>query len=227
MILSVCPGGITSNLVSYFVKGNVALAISLTVCNAFLSLFTIPVLVNLFLEYFLAAGQTIALPFWRTLFEIFVITIVPASLGVLVHYKFKSYAVKAEKYLNYILPLLLILVFVAKFVASSDQGGTDMKLSDIADLAPWVVALNTLSMLLGFLIGMAFLLKFKNRITIAVEVGLHNTALALLIAGDKLGNHEMEKPALVYALFSFVITFVIAWMLMQFHKGRTPAEVTR
>ena len=44
MILSVCPGGITSNLVSYYVKGNVALAISLTVCNALLSLFSIPIM---------------------------------------------------------------------------------------------------------------------------------------------------------------------------------------
>ena len=46
MILSVCPGGITSNLVSYFVKGNVALAVSLTVSNAFLSLFSIPLMIN-------------------------------------------------------------------------------------------------------------------------------------------------------------------------------------
>ena len=56
MILSVCPGGITSNLVSYFVRGNVALAVSLTVCNAFLSLFTIPFLVNVFLTWLIPAG---------------------------------------------------------------------------------------------------------------------------------------------------------------------------
>lgn len=94
MILSFCPGGITSNLVSYFVKGNVALAISLTVCNAFLSLFTIPILVNICLEYFLKEGETIVLPFWRTTFDIFSITILPAALGVLVNYRFKIMAKK-------------------------------------------------------------------------------------------------------------------------------------
>ena len=84
MILSVCPGGITSNLVSYFVRGNVALAVSLTVTNALLSLISIPLVVNLFLTYFLAGdGETaVYLPFWTTLFEIFVVTIIPAILGM-------------------------------------------------------------------------------------------------------------------------------------------------
>lgn len=226
MILSVCPGGITSNLVSYFVKGNVALAISLTVCNAFLSLFTIPILVNFFLEHFNEAGQTIALPFWRTMLEIFLITIVPATAGVLVSFRYHVFAVRAEKYLNYVLPGLLLLVFLFKFLAGSEQGGTGMKLNEVWQMAPWVILLNVSSMLLGFVVAMVFKLHFKNRITISVEVGLHNTALALLIAGEKLANHNMEKPALVYAMFSFFITFIIAWLMMQFHKGRGPAQIS-
>lgn len=227
MILSVCPGGITSNLVSYFVKGNVALAISLTVCNAFLSLFTIPFLVNVFLEYFSSGGQNFTLPFWETMFEIFIITIVPAAIGVAFNHRFHHYASKVEKYLNIILPLLLLLVFVFKFAAGNDKGGTDMSWAEVWSLAPYMIVLNVGSMLLGFFAGVVTFLNFKNRITIAVEVGLHNTALALLIAGEKLGNHTMEKPALVYAMFSFFITFVVAWVMMQFHKGRGPAEVSR
>lgn len=227
MILSVCPGGITSNLVSYFVKGNVALAISLTVCNAFLSLFTIPFLVNVFLEYFSSGGQSFTLPFWETMFEIFIITIVPAAIGVAFNHRYHQFASKVEKYLNIILPLLLLLVFVFKFAAGNDKGGTDMSWTEVWSLAPYMIVLNIVSMLLGFFAGIVTFLNFKNRITIAVEVGLHNTALALLIAGEKLGNHTMEKPALVYAMFSFFITFVVAWVMMQFHKGRGPAEVTR
>lgn len=218
MILSVCPGGITSNLVSYFVKGNVALAISLTVCNAFLSLFTVPFLVNIFLEHFLSNGRLIELPFWQTMFDIFIVTILPATLGLLVRWRYGRFAVRMEKNLNYILPVLLLLVFAFKFLAGSDQGGTAMTGADIRHLSLWVIALNVLSMLLGYLAGMAVRLEFRNRITIAVEVGLHNTALALLIAGDKLGNSIMEKPALVYALFSFFITFAVAWVLMRTHK---------
>ena len=215
MILSVCPGGITSNLVSYYVKGNVALAISLTVCNALLSLFTIPFLVNLFLQYFMQSGRLIELPFWKTMFDIFVVTVMPALLGMLARHQYGNRALKAEKNLNIILPILLLIVFAFKFVAGNDKGGTAMRTSDLQDLSIWMIALNIGSMLTGYIAGMLGKLSFKNRITIAVEVGLHNTALALLIAGDKLEIPAMEKPALVYALYSFVITFIVAWALMK------------
>jgi BASS family bile acid:Na+ symporter len=220
MILSVCPGGITSNLISYFVKGNVALAISLTVCNAFVSLFTIPILVNIFLVHFLNSGRVIELPFWHTMFDIFVVTILPALLGLAYRWRFNRNAIKLEKSLNVVLPLLLLLVFAFKFLAGSESGGTAMTTGDIIQLSGWVVVFNILSMLVGFISGWFVRLNFKNRITIAVEVGLHNTALALLIAGDKLANAAMEKPALVYALYSFVITFLVAWTITKFHNLR-------
>ncbi len=227
MILSVCPGGITSNLVSYYVKGNVALAISLTVCNALLSLFSIPILVNLFLEHFVNSGQMIELPFWQTMFDIFIVTILPAILGILARYKWGGSALKLEKNLNYVLPLLLLLVFGFKFLAGSEKGGTAMTLQDLKELSIWMIVLNVGSMITGFLAGIFGKLSFRNRITIAVEVGLHNTALALLIAGDKLGIPTMEKPALVYALYSFVITFLVAWTMMKldptFRKENTAA----
>lgn len=216
MILSFCPGGITSNLISYFVKGNVALAISLTVCNALFSLFTIPLLVNISLKYFMDKSQIIVLPFWNTMFEIFIVTILPALAGILVSTIKEGFAKKTEKILNIILPVLLLMVFGFKFLASTDSGGANISKSDILNLAPVVIILNVGSMILGFIMGSFSKLNVKNRITISVEVGLHNTALALLIAGEKLQNHVMEKPALVYALFSFIITFVVAWLLMKF-----------
>lgn len=225
MILSVCPGGITSNLVSYFVRGNVALAVSLTVCNALLSLFTIPILVNFFLEYFLAQGQVIELPFWSTLLEIFMVTVFPALLGMALRMQLGLKMGSLEKILNVALPLLLLGVFAFKFLAGNQQGGTNMMWSDVKMLTPAVVALNMFSMLLGFMVGWPMGLAFKTRITIAVEVGLHNTALALLIAGDKLGNSTMEKPALVYALYSFVLTYGVAWLLVQGRKRLTKLKV--
>ena len=218
MILSVCPGGITSNLVSYFVKGNVALAVSLTVSNAFLSLFSIPLMVNLFLEGFIHGDRinaNIHLPFWSTLFEIFSVTIVPAALGMAVRLQLGKKLIQLQKVINVVLPILLLMVFSFKFLAGNNNGGTSITGAEIWKLTPVVIALNVLSMFVGFLMGKFFSLSFKNRITIAVEVGLHNTALALLIAGEKLGVSQMEKPALVYALYSFAVTFAVAWAMMR------------
>ncbi len=228
LILSVCPGGITSNLVSYFVKGNVALAVSLTVSNALLSLLSIPLLVNLFLwlemPQVFGGSADVALPFWDTLFDIFVITIIPAILGMALRYKIGKNVYGLTKTVNFVLPLLLLVVFVAKFIGAGSSGGA-MKYADIIQLAPYVIALNIGSMLLGFLAGFIFQLSVPNRITIAIEVGLHNTALALLIAGDKLKNSMMEKPALVYAMFSFVITFGVAFLLVKiYHRWMKEPE---
>jgi BASS family bile acid:Na+ symporter len=219
MILSVCPGGITSNLVSYFVKGNVALAVSLTVTNALLSLLSIPLMVNLFLTHFMNDGsQTVSLPFWNTLLEIFVVTIIPAWLGMASRLRMGKKVANVSRILNVVLPLLLLTVFGFKFMAGQDQGGTDMSASDVLTLTPYVIGLNVFSMLLGFAVGIPFALSYRNRITIAIEVGLHNTALALLIAGDKLKIPAMEKPALVYALYSVIVTFTVGYLLVLFRE---------
>lgn len=222
MILSVCPGGITSNLVSYFVKGNVALAVSLTVSNAFLTLFSIPLVVNLCLKHFMQTeyeGTTmVQLPFWNTMFEIFLVTIIPAIFGMTVRKQMGNKVIKISKWVNMVLPILLLLVFGFKFLAGQSQGGTDMSWAEVWTLTPYVILLNVLSMLVGFLVGIPFNLSYRNRITIAIEVGLHNTALALLIAGEKLRIPAMEKPALVYALYSFVVTFGVAYLLVYFRE---------
>jgi bile acid:Na+ symporter, BASS family len=219
MILSVCPGGITSNLISYYLKGNVALAISLTVTNAVLTLFTIPVLVNIFLMHFMHNGQEFQLPFLEVMYEIMMVTVLPASIGLLIRDKLPVLAKKIEKPLNYTSTALLVAVFVIKIFTGEQSGGTGLTTAHITTLFPYVVLLNFLSMLAGFLAGSAFALPFTSKITISVEVGLHNTALALLIAGNILANHEMEIPALVYAMFSFVITFLMAWLLRRIERS--------
>jgi BASS family bile acid:Na+ symporter len=217
MILSICPGGVTSNLVSYFVEGNVALSVSLTVLNAILTLFTIPILVNVFLEYFFEGSQQfvgVKLPVLGTMVSIFMVTVLPAAIGMLLRVQLgQKRVVKIQKYINIILPVLLIMVFGFKFLGNTGESN-DFS-TEIGLLTPLTIGLNVGSMLLGFLAGTPFQLSFKNRITIAVEVGLHNTALALLVAGEKLGSSEMEKPALVYAMYSFFVTYLISYLLVR------------
>ena len=221
LILSICPGGITSNLVSYFVKGNVALSVSLTVINSILTLFSIPILVNVFLNYFdVGNGEAVHLPVLDTMLSIFLITILPASIGMLLRDQLGKKILKIQKYINIVLPILLFFVFGIKFLGSNQNGGTGISIDEILRLSPIVIGLNVSAMLLGVLAATIFKLSFKNRVTIAVEVGLHNTALALIVAGAKLGITEMEKPALVYAMYSFFITYGISILLVRMRLYR-------
>ena len=221
MILSICPGGITSNLVSYFMRANVALGISLTVLNAIISVFSIPILILLFSRNLGLPEQSVQLSFWRTLVEIFSITLLPAILGLYFRKIFSRAGYIINKYLNWVLPILLALIFGIKFFAGSQHGGSSLSWSVVLTLAPWVVILNIVSMAVGFAFGKGFRLNNRNTLTCTIEIGLHNTALALIIAGDKIGNPTMEQPALVYAMVSFVITLGIGWLLSRWFPFRT------
>ncbi len=219
MILSFCPGGVTSNLLSYFLKGNVALSISLTVFNALLCMFSIPILVDLSLNYFLTTHSNIQLPFQSTIIQIALVTVLPAVLGVLVKHKYPKIADAIAPILKYLLPALLFLIFAIKFFAPAENGGIITTQNEKIQLIFWGVLLNFFSIALGYFSGILFRVNLQIRITYMIEIGLHNTVLALFIAGNILKNTEMQKPALLYAVFSFFTTLFFTWLFKKFNSN--------
>jgi bile acid:Na+ symporter, BASS family len=213
IIISLCPGGVTSNLVSFLLKGNIALSISLTVINGLLCMFTIPLLTNWSLNYFIGNEADISLPVLSTIQHIALVTVLPATIGVFIRGRLPELAVRIIPILKYLLPALLLVIFTVKIFAPADKGGILLSRQEIIDQGYWVLLLNFSSMILGYVLGMLFKIDFKNKITIIVEVGLQNTALALLIAGNILKNTEMQKPAMVYAIFTFISTFIFGWLI--------------
>ncbi len=213
IIISLCPGGVTSNLVSFLLKGNIALSISLTVINGLLCMFTIPLLTNWSLTYFIGNEADISLPVLSTIQHIALVTVLPATIGVFIRGRLPELAVRIIPILKYLLPTLLLVIFTVKIFAPADKGGILLSRQEIIDQGYWVLLLNFSSMILGYVLGMLFKIDFKNKITIIVEVGLQNTALALLIAGNILKNTEMQKPAMVYAIFTFISTFIFGWLI--------------
>ena len=213
IIITLCPGGVTSNLVSFLLKGNVALSISLTVVNGLLCMFTLPILVNVSLDYFINQSSNIELPLVKTITHIAMVTIVPALIGVLINSKFSDLAHKIRPVLKYLLPVLLLLIFGVKFLAPHDKGGIHLSSHELWTLGIWVLLLNLAGMILGYLLGSIYTISLQNKVTIMVEVGLQNTALALLVSGNILKNADMQKPAMVYAMLTFFSTFVFAWII--------------
>ncbi len=213
IIISVCPGGVTSNLVSYLLKGNVALSISLTVMNGLLCMFTIPIFVNMAIGYYFHHSAVIELPVWGTIQHIALVTVFPATIGVLIRNKFSAFANKLQPILKYVLPALLLIIFLLKIFVPVEKGGIALSQNEIWMLCFWVLLQNFSGIILGYITGFLFNLNFQNKITIIIEVGLHNTALALLIAGNLLKNNEMQKPIMVYAMFTFFSTLLFAWLI--------------
>ncbi|MBI5218946.1 MAG: bile acid:sodium symporter family protein, partial [Bacteroidia bacterium] len=162
---------------------------------------------------FLGQGTSITLPYLQTIVQIFMVTILPAAIGVFIRRLNTNFALFMDKPLRIILPVLLCCVFAIKIFASKNQGGSGITTGEIFHIFPFVLALNILAMTLGYFVAKLVKLEYKVQYTIAIEVGLHNTALALLVAGTILKNHEMEKPAIVYAMFTFFSAILFIFVI--------------
>lgn len=220
MILAVCPGGTTSGFVTYLFKGNVALSISLTVINSILTLITIPIIVNFALWYFMEKEAELHLPILRSITQIFLIALLPVLLGILVRTMKPLIADFLQKPLKYIMIILLALIYLIKFFAGHEYGGSGINLNDIVEIFPYAIIFNIVSFALSIFMGKVGKLKIRDTLTIAIEVALQNTTLALLIAGTLLNNEEMAKPALIYSLFSFWTAILFGFLIMKIYNEK-------
>ncbi|HKK61678.1 MAG TPA: bile acid:sodium symporter family protein [Bacteroidales bacterium] len=216
IIIAACPGGATSNLITYILNGNVALSISMTALNSMITLITIPVNVSLGLMVFMHTNTEIQLDVWDTILKVFLITVLPAYAGVTIrHYK-TEIADKLNQPLKIILPLILLVVYLGViFIDEGDKTATNM---DFINLLPVALLLNASAMALGWLVARLFRLYKKNRFTIAIEVGLQNSALAIFVASTLLGSREMALVAVVYGSFTFFSTGFFAWGIKRLTK---------
>ena len=219
LILSLCPGGTTSNFISYLFQLETALSVLLTSINSFVILITIPIGMAFFTEIFLQEELVVQIPFWNTVLQVFGFVLVPAFFGILFNRFKPALADKMQTVLKGANLLLLALVFAIKFFADESEGGTGISTAEVFELLPWLLLLHLLATFIAFALSNMLL---KNRIigiTIGVEVGLQNTTLALFIAGGFGAlSAELSKPALVYALFSFFTIAGFSYFMKRLRK---------
>jgi len=198
------------------VNADVALSISLTTINSFLILLTIPFGVNIALDYFIGSETQITLEFGETLVRVFSLILLPAFLGVCFNQYLSKLSLRLRMPLKYINAALLAIVYTIKFLGSEEVGGSGVSFADIKQLLPVAILLQIISMLIAYWLATKILKRSSSCLTIGIEVGLQNTALALLIASEFLSNSAMSKPALIYAMFSFFTTLLFAWIIYRF-----------
>lgn len=227
VVLAASPGGSTAGFLTYLSRGNTALSITLTSVNALLTLFTIPVVVNAALWMFMGQRvDSIQLPFWHTVREILLVTILPAGLGVLARYRFEALATRVASVAKPLLMLLLGLVFSLMLFGDGQPGMPTLSWEEAMEVLPWCLLLNVACMAEGFAFPWLFGLSYDVRITTAIESGVHNTTLAFLITINLLQMPDLAKPVLVYALMSFwtALLFVYAMRLL-FGKGHLSEDI--
>lgn len=217
VILATSPGGTTSGLLTYFFKGNVALSITFTSINSILTLFSIPFIVNLTLWFYYGRTTEIHLSYIQTIIQIFMVTIIPASIGVMIRSFKPEFAIKTQKPLKYLLIVALAIVFIIKFFAGSHHGGSGITMKQVLNILPYAFLLNVSCLTWGFTLGRITKLGIKNSYTIGIEAAVLNTTLAFLVAGTLLQNQDMVKPSLIYAMFSFWTAIIYSIIIKKSH----------
>ncbi|MBW4622227.1 MAG: bile acid:sodium symporter family protein [Cyanosarcina radialis HA8281-LM2] len=216
IIVAICPGGPSSNLITYLAKGDVALSVTLTALSSAITVFTIPILGNLALRYFSGQNAAIALPIGPTMLQIFLITLVPIGLGMWVRQQFPHVARRLEKVTNRLAIAFLVFIISAIIVREWDRLP-----SFIAQVGIGVVLLNVISVLMGFGFAKLSKLTFAQQICIAIEVGIQNGTLAIAITAGLLNNPDMAVPAAIYSL---VMNFT--GVLAIFYGRRSAERIT-
>ncbi|WP_066382522.1 bile acid:sodium symporter family protein [Anabaena sp. CA = ATCC 33047] len=204
IIVALCPGGVSSNVVTYLAGGDVALSVTLTVLSSIITIFTIPIFANLALQHFLGQSAAIALPIGATMLQIFLITMVPIGLGMYIRHRFTDTALRLEKVTNRLaialLAIIILLILLREWHRLPEF---------ILQVGIGVVMLNLLSILAGYFLSKLFKLNIRQQICIAIEVGFQNGTLAIAITAGLLNNADMAVPGAIYGLFMNLTGFVI------------------
>ncbi|MFO7669763.1 MAG: bile acid:sodium symporter family protein, partial [Bacteroidales bacterium] len=183
MVLAACPGGPTSNLISHISKGDTALSISLTAISSIIVVFTIPLIVNLSLRYFMQQGEYVPLPVFNTMLSVIIITLVPVAIGMLIHAKAPRFAALMNKPVKILSGILLVVVILAAVLNDKE-----ILVSSFKEAGPVALALNLTMMLIGYFSARLSRLNLAQRITISIESGIQNGTLGIAICATLLHN---------------------------------------
>ncbi len=212
MILAACPGGSTSNMITYLVKGNVALSITLTAISSLITVFTIPLVINFSMENFMGQEVALQLPFLKTVVQIAVITLIPIAIGMLLHRYMPKFAMTVEKGVKWLSLFFLGLIIVGLLLKERDNVA-----SFFLQVGGVTLTLNILTMALGYGLSTLSNLDKPSSKSITVEVGIQNGTLAIAIASTPtlLNMPTMAIPAAIYALTMFATSAVFGWLLRK------------
>jgi len=199
MVLAACPGGPTSNLITHLAKGDTGLSVSLTSANSLITIFTIPFIVDFALTYFSDAQEVIQIDKLKTIAQIFIIVIIPVSLGMLLKRSKPAFADKMNKPVKIASGLVLFLVIIGLILKKK------------ADLIPYLqqagiaaLLLNLATMFVGYTTAKLAKLGPAQSITISIESGIQNGTMAIAIASGILMNENYAIAPAVYSLIMFV-----------------------
>ena len=210
MIIAAAPGGVTSNILTSFAKGDVALSISLTAIISLLCVITIPfiVLTSFGLLSDVSIPEDISLIGMAR--DMFLIVTVPVILGMLFKKFISGVALKFEPIAKKVSTMLFVLVLLGAIAAEREN-----IVSYFAQAGLITLALNVIMMIVAFYLAQILGTGTKQKKCITIECGLQNGTLAIFVATSIFGGGMYVIPAATYSLVMFATSLIFVYLVRK------------
>lgn len=211
MLLAASPGGTTANLFSHLFRGDVALNITLTAINSVLAAITIPIITNLAIDHFDAEGD-LGLQLGKVV-QVIAIVLIPVAVGMAVRRRSADFAARADRPVRIFSIVVLVIVSVGALLGEREN------LADYMQQVGLVTGIFCLaSLTLGYAGARLLRLDKRQAIASSMEVGIHNTTVALTIALSVLDSTEVAIPSAVYSVLMYVLATAFGYLITRRHS---------
>ena len=208
MIIAAAPGGVTSNILTAFARGDVALSISLTAIISLLSVITVPFIIITSLGLLGSENVSQNISLTSMAISMFLIVTVPVIIGVIFRRFASNAAIKFEPIAKKISIVLFIIVLLGAILAEKDN-----IVSYFADAGLITLVLNVVMMIVAFYVAKLFGTGNAQKKCIAIECGLQNGTLAIFVGTTLFGGGAFVIPAATYSLIMFATSLIFVFIV--------------
>ena len=208
MLIAAAPGGVTSNILTFFAKGDVALSVSLTAVMSLLSAVSVPIVLAISIGLIGDSSLPESISLTGIALSMFLIVTLPVLLGMGVRSFLNSLTLKIEKSARFISTLLFVLVLLGAILAEKEN-----VVSYFAQTGLVVLTLNILMMLIAFYWSGFFGTGIYQKKAIAIECGLQNGTLAIFVGTTVFGGGLYIIPAATYSLIMYLTSLIFIYFI--------------
>ena len=211
MIIAAAPGGVTSNIMTKFADGDVALSISLTAVISLLSIITVPLIIFTSADMLGITEVSRNISMTAIALKMFLVVTVPVILGMIIRKFAENFISSKVVIFNKLNIVLFVIFFFAAFYEEKDN-----LISFIMQAGLITLILNVSMMVIAFYIAKAFTSGVKQMRCIALECGLQNGTLAIFVSTQIFGTDIIYAiPTAAYALIMYITGFIFIYILRK------------
>ena len=210
MIIAAAPGGVTSNVLTKFANGDVALSISLTAIGSLISIISVPFIVFKSADLLGVTEMSKEITMTGIAIKMALVVTIPVIIGMIIRFFANNFVTSNLKVINKITGFLFLIVFIAVWIEERENILNYLSQAGIA-----VITLNIIMMVLAFYIAKFFASGSPQKKCIALECGLQNGTLAVFVATQIFDNVAYVVPTAAYALIMYITGFIFIYILKE------------